>query len=349
MVPVLEAVPNFSQGRDPAFLDRLVRAVEETGAEVLDRTSDPDHHRSVVTLVGSPRAVEEAAVACARIAVGEIDLRGHSGVHPRIGALDVLPFVPLWGLTLEEARLTAARVGRRLASEVGVPVYFYASSSDPPGRPLSELRRGGFEALRGPLPPNRLPDLLPPGYDTPRLHPTAGAVCVGARPPLLAWNADVEGLSWDELRVLAGELRETGGGFDGLRVLALALQRQERIQISMNLEDIPRRDPWAVFQALERSVEERGGRLVRTEIVGLCPDRLLQAAAADRLRVPTPPFPETISSGLVAHLSRRASSAASRVLEALRATEEPVPDRLKVEVEGLVGELITETAAGMTE
>jgi glutamate formiminotransferase len=319
MIPVLEAVPNLSSGRDPDLVLRAIGAIEAEGVDVFDASSDPDHNRSVLTFAGAPDRVEGAAVALARVALEGIDLNEHRGVHPRVGALDVLPFVPLQGLTMADARRVAHRVGRRIAHEVGIPVWFYAEASEPPGRRLSELRRGGFEALLSSIPPGREPDVLPPGESLPSVHATAGGVCVGARPPLLAWNVDVTGLRMPVLRGLAAELREAGGGIPGLRVLALELPRQRRMQLSMNLEDAARRDPFGVFRTIEARVEALGGRVVRTEVIGLPPDELLAAAAADRLRVLDRTPPLALSSLLAGHLSRRAAIAVRRAIDALRA------------------------------
>lgn len=329
MVPVLEAVPNFSAGRDPELLERLTRAASEAGAEVLDVSADADHNRSVLTLVGAPADVEEAAVRLAAAAVEGIDLRRHDGVHPRVGALDVLPFVPLLGLTLDDARDSALRVGERLAREVGVPVYFYAAASDPPGRPLHELRRGGFEALAGAFPPDRPPDLLPPGWDRSGAHPTAGVTCVGARPLLLAWNVDVRGLAEADLREVAAGLRETGGGFPGLRALALALPSQGRLQISMNLEDVRNHPPFQVFRALEERILERGGEVVGTEVIGMIPDELILDAGADRLSLLDQTPSRVLSSRLVDHVARRAARELGRLVEAVRAAGDDAPPEVR--------------------
>jgi glutamate formiminotransferase / 5-formyltetrahydrofolate cyclo-ligase len=144
---VLEAVPNFSEGRDAGLVRGIAEAMAGAGAEVLDCSADPDHNRAVITIAGEPERVEDAVVAGAALALERIDLRRHRGVHPRIGALDVAPFVPLAGTTLEDARAAAHRAGRRLSMELGLPVFFYGAASEPPGRRLSELRRGGYEAL----------------------------------------------------------------------------------------------------------------------------------------------------------------------------------------------------------
>ena len=283
MVPVLEAVPNLSAGRDPEFLDRVVHAVSDAGAEVLDASADADHNRAVVTYVGTPGAVEDAAVATAHIAVEAIDLGVHEGVHPRVGALDVLPFVPLVGLTIEDARASAHRVGERIGREVGVPVYFYAEAAEPRGRSLAELRRGGFEALVGGFPEDRCPDILPAGWPEPGAHPTAGVTCVGARMFLLAWNVEVEGIAMEALQRIVGELREAGGGFRGLRALAFLLPSKGRLQLSMNLEDARNRRPFAVFREIESRVRAAGGSVVGTEVVGMVPGGLVFDAGVDRL------------------------------------------------------------------
>ncbi|HET9982907.1 MAG TPA: glutamate formimidoyltransferase [Longimicrobiales bacterium] len=300
---ILEAVPNFSEGRDPDLVATIAESMSAAGADVLDWSADPDHHRSVITVVGSPEQVEEAAVAAARVAFERIDLRRHTGVHPRIGALDVLPFVPLVGLTMDDARRSARRVGRRLADELGIPVFFYGQASDPPGRPLSALRKGGFEALAPGWPAERVPDLLPAGWPHAGAHPTAGATCVGARDLLLAWNVFLTGISLPDAAEIAARIRERGGGFRGLRALALRLPRRGALQISMNLEDLTATSPMAVYQRIEALAAERGGRIVETEVIGLVPDGLVLPAAADRLRLEPSAAERLLSQRLVAHLA----------------------------------------------
>jgi glutamate formiminotransferase len=282
MVRVLEAVPNFSEGRDLSIVRALVDVIAEHDVEVLDWSADPDHHRSVVTFIGAPEPVEDAAVAAARLAARHIDLRRHRGVHPRVGALDVLPFVPLHGLEMADAVASARRVGERIADD-GVPVYFYGRASDPPGRGLAELRRGGFEALAGGWPPGRHPD-VPPGSLAP--HPSAGVTCVGARPVLLAWNISVAGIDVGQARAIASRLRERGGGIPGLRALGLHLVEGDRMQISMNLEDTERTSPLLVFDRVESEVTALGGKVLETEVIGMIPDTLVHPGSADRLKLP---------------------------------------------------------------
>jgi len=284
MPALFEIVPNVSEGRDPAVLDALVRAVEGAGADVLDASSDPDHHRSVLTAVGTADQVVAAGLALAATALERIDLRHHQGVHPRIGALDVLPFVPLVGATLEDARALALEAAEGIAA-LGVPVYLYGWASDPPGRGLADLRKGGFEGLRLAWPEDREPDRIPQVWGHRGIHPTAGATCVGARSVLLAWNVYVEGLEIEHLKHIARAIRERSGGFAGLRALAFSLPSTGRMQISMNLEDPNGTSPFAVFDSVEKRVEESGGRVVETEIIGMIPDALLLTAATDRLRL----------------------------------------------------------------
>ncbi|MCI0432161.1 MAG: glutamate formimidoyltransferase [Gemmatimonadetes bacterium] len=302
-VRLLESVPNFSEGRDAAVVRDIVDAMRGAGADVLDWTADPDHHRSVVTVVGAPAAVENAAVAAARVALERIDLQRHQGVHPRIGAIDVLPFVPVSGLTMAEAVMSARRVGARIAEEVGIPVFFYAHASTPPGRTLAELRRGGWEALVGEWPADREPDILPERWSHPGAHPTAGAVCVGARNVLLAWNVVVRGVTLDELKRIAGRLRESGGGIRGLRAIAVRLRLRAELQLSMNLEDVDQAEPMAVFRRIESEIAERGGEIVRTEVVGLVPDRLATSAAADRIRLEAGAEARLLSQRLFSHVA----------------------------------------------
>jgi len=335
MVPVLEAVPNFSSGRDRSFLDRLVRAAEEQGTEVLDASADPDHHRAVLTFAGSPEAVEEASLAMARLAVDAIDLRSHYGAHPRIGALDVLPFVPLSGLTLEDARHTARRVAVRLAEEVGLPVFLYGAASDPPGRGLGDLRRGGFEALVDRFPDDRIPDLLPHGWPYPGAHPTAGAVCVGARPVMLAWNVEVEGVGIEAVRELARSLRERDGGVQGLRAIGIDRGRGHPVQLSMNLEGVESRDPFGVFLVIEREVRGMGGRIVGTEVIGLIPDRLMVGAGGDRMGLLDVGPDRLVSSRLAQHLQWRVETEMQRFLDVIEGCESELPEHVVEAIESL--------------
>ena len=302
MVQVLEAVPNFSEGRDLAVVRALVAAIGAADVEVLDWSADPDHHRSVVTYIGPPAGVEAASIAAARFALEHIDLTRHRGVHPRVGALDVMPFVPLEGLDMRDAVASAHRVGQAIAA-AGVPVWFYGAASDPPGRSLSTLRRGGFETLREGFPHDRRPD-LPPGATAP--HPTAGVTCVGARRVLLAWNVFVSGLEEGDARAIASRIRERDGGFAGVRALGLRLARQDRIQISMNLEDPDRTSPLSVFEVIEAEALARGGKVEETQVIGMMPDTLVLPGTAGRLLLPDPGPARVLSRRVAEHVRARA-------------------------------------------
>ena len=311
MVPVLEAVPNFSEGRDLGWIRELLQVIEREGVEVLDWSADREHHRSVVTYIGDPESVEAASMAAALFAMNGIDLRSHQGIHPRIGALDVLPFVPLHDLTMDSAVESARRVAGRLAAE-GIPVYLYGearygttgSRSD---RTLASMRRGGFEALCGGFPPGREPDLAASQWPG-KPHPTAGVTCVGARRVLLAWNVFVEGISLYALKAIARGLRESEGGFKHLRVLALALSETDRLQISMNLEDPEATSPYEVFDAIEERVEVGGGRVIETEVIGMIPDPLVLPAAGHRFRLLHPDESRLLSRRVSEYVSARGTS-----------------------------------------
>ena len=306
MLPVLEAIPNFSEGKDPDLLRAVVEVITRSGVEVLDWSADLHHNRSVVTFIGEPQAVEAAAVAAAVFSLEHLDLREHQGVHPRVGALDVLPFVPLQGLGLSDAVESAHRVGAKL-SELGLPVYFYGLASSPPGRRLADIRSGGFEALREQFPEGREPDLA---AGRSAAHPTAGVTCVGAREGLLAWNLYVEGVGLDRVHSLAAEVRESGGGFASLRALAFELEPGGRIQFSMNLEDMERTSPFDVFRYVEERLQSWGGRVAGTEVIGMIPDPLVLPAAADRLHLLDSLPSRLLSARLGRHVSERSLRAA---------------------------------------
>lgn len=303
MVKVLEAVPNFSEGRDMEKVSALVDVIAASDVEILDWSADPDHNRTVVTYIGDPGSVEQASVAAAAFALEHIDLRQHEGVHPRVGALDVLPFVPLQGLDMADAVASAHRVGRGIAT-LGIPVFFYGQASDPPGRTLSRIRRGGFEAVAEGFAEDLPPD-LPKGAERP--HRTAGATCVGARDVLLAWNVFVVGISEADAREIAAGVREVGGGFKGLRALGFCLPDQDRVQISMNLEDPVGTSVLDVFTAIEREVVALGGRVSETEVIGMIPDTLVHPAAVDRLLLSDFRPARVLSRRVAEYVSKRTS------------------------------------------
>ena len=279
--PRLECVPNVSEGRDHDRLRRLAKCIEAGGADLVDVHSDVDHHRSVFTFLGAAETVERAALAFARLAVASIDLRTHAGVHPRLGALDVMPFVPLAGLPMADAVVIAHRVGRALGSETGVPVFFYEEAAIVLGRrDLPELRAGGFERLAERMrDPRWRPDA---GPTTP--HPRAGAVVIGARRPLIALNAMLASGDLAGARAVATAIRErTPGGLPAVRALGLMLPSRGIAQISMNLIDYRRTSPRAVMDRLDGETARRGLSIAGYELVGCAPADALDEAARTRI------------------------------------------------------------------
>jgi glutamate formiminotransferase / 5-formyltetrahydrofolate cyclo-ligase len=271
---LFEAVPNFSEGRDEARISRIVGPVRETpGVRVLGLHSDPDHNRSVLTFAGGQEAVLAAAAALARACVEELDLTAQTGEHPRVGVLDVLPFVPLEGATLEEAVRLARLAGERLG-ELGLPVYLYeAATTSPHRRNLADVRRGGYEGLS-----SRMDEpLWRPDYGPRELDPRKGAVAVGARPFLVAFNAYLDTGDAGIAREIARRVRERDGGLPGLK--ALGLRVEGRAQVSMNLTDLDRTSIPAALEAVRAAAVEYGARVESTELVGLAPlDAILQTA-----------------------------------------------------------------------
>ena len=279
--PGLECVPNVSEGRDRDRLRRLAETVETAGARLVDVHRDVDHHRSVFTFLGPPATVERAALAFARLAVELIDLRVHAGVHPRIGALDVMPFVPLSGLPMADAVAIAHRVGRALASATGVPVFFYEEAAIVPGRrDLPELRTGGFERLGERLrDPRWRPDAGPAAP-----HPSAGAAAIGARRPLIALNAMLDSDDLGGARAVAAAIRErTPGGLAAVRALGVMLPSRGIAQVSMNLLDYRRTSPRLVMDRLDVETARRGLAVSHYELVGCATADALDDASSARI------------------------------------------------------------------
>jgi len=274
MLP-LESVPNFSEGRDRGTIDAIASALE-AHARLLDVHADEDHNRSVFTLVGSEDELGEALVAGVRVAIERIDLREHHGAHPRIGAADVVPIVPLRPADLQRARAAAAAVGGRIAGELGLPVFLYA----PPERGPAFYRRGGVAELQRRVDAGELaPDLGPK-----RLHERAGGVIVGARRPLIAFNVNLRG-DVAVARAIAARVREKGGGFPGVRALGLDLPRAGLVQVSMNVEDWEASALHDIVERVAAEAEERGAEVVGSELVGLMPAGAAAAAAGAMLRI----------------------------------------------------------------
>ncbi len=289
---LIECVPNFSEGRDAS----TVRAIEDAiasseGVRILRSERDTDHNRSVITFAGSPEAVAEGALRGIGVALERIDLRRHQGVHPRMGAADVVPFVPLEGATLADCVAIAHRAGEEVWKRFHVPVYFYeAAARVPERRMLENCRRGGFEN------PNLAPDL-----GGPSLHPSAGACIVGARKILIAFNIN---LATDDVaiaRAIARKIRTSSGGLPFLKALGLPLAARGLAQVSMNLTDFEQTPLHAVFDAVAREAALYGVEIAGSEIIGLIPEKALEDAAAHFLKC------ENFAPGLVLENRLRSS------------------------------------------
>ncbi len=263
---IVECVPNFSEGRDPVIVASIARAVSAMpGALLLDTTSDQDHNRSVLTFAGSPQAVMDAAVAAVHAAVEKIDLTRHAGVHPRLGVADVIPFVPVNGVTLEECAAFAREAGARIWDELRVPVYLYEAAAR-----RDECRR--LENVRKHAPHGLMPDI---GEGR---HPTAGVSVVGARKFLIAWNINLRTTDVAAARAIARSIRESSGGFPAVKSIGLPLESRGQAQVSINLVDFERTPLYVVFDAVKRLCDERGIEIAGSELIGMIPAAALESS-----------------------------------------------------------------------
>jgi len=274
----LESVPNFSEGRDARTIEALRQALE-THAEVLDVHADADHNRSVFTVVGEDDALVDALVAAVACARERIDLRRHDGAHPRIGAADVVPVVPLRPDQRERARAAAGRIAERLGSELALPVFLYGDLA--PGRGPAFFRTGGTEELQRRIDAGE----LSPDFGPSKLDARAGGVIVGARRPLIAFNVNLATDDAGVARSIASVVREQGGGFPGVRALGLALPRAGHAQVSMNVEDYEASALHEILARVEAEAAARGAEVSGSELVGLMPAAAAAAAAGAMLRI----------------------------------------------------------------
>ncbi|HET7568597.1 MAG TPA: glutamate formimidoyltransferase [Gaiellaceae bacterium] len=274
----LEAVPNFSEGRDRATVEAIGAALAGH-AELLDVHSDADHNRSVYTLVGEPEPLVQALLAGIAVARERIDLRRHEGAHPRIGAADVVPVVPVRPEDAERARETALELARRVGEELALPVFLYADCA--PGLGPAFFRRGGPEELQRRIDAGE----LVPDFGPSRLDPAAGGVIVGARRPLIAFNVDLAGDDLEAARAIARVVRERDGGFPGVRALGLRLARAGHVQVSLNVEDWEAAALHEIVATIEREAAARGLEVAGSELVGLMPAGAAVAAAGSLLRI----------------------------------------------------------------
>src|SRR6266571_3311421 len=284
MTQLVECVPNFSEGRRREVVEELIQVIAAVpGVTLLDHEMDPDHNRSVLTFAGEPDPVAEAAFRATERAARLIDLNHHAGQHPRMGATDVVPFVPVENVTLDDCAEIARRVGKRIGDELSIPVFLYeAAASRPERMSLADVRRGEFEGLREAIgkDPARRPDFGPE-----RIHPTAGATAVGARRFLVAFNANLDTGDVRIAKAVAAAIREQSGGLKNVRALGFSIENGRRAQVSMNLVDTEATPIHRVL-ALVRSEAARHGVMVSgCEIVGLVPEAALLEAARHALQL----------------------------------------------------------------
>jgi len=261
-MPLIECVANFSEGRDSQTVEAIEHAIRSVSRVMLLRSEmDPDHNRSVITFAGSPDDVVEGALAGIATAMEKIDLRRHVGVHPRIGAADVVPFVPLEGATLEDCAAIAHRAGEQVWRRLGVPVYFYEAAANTPDRaPLENVRRGGFEH------PALAPDL-----GGPALHPSAGACAIGARKLLIAFNMNLDTADLGIAKAIARKIRASSGGLLFLKAMGVPLASQNLVQVSMNLTDFEQTSLRQAADTVSAEAAARGVSIAGYQIIGLIP------------------------------------------------------------------------------
>src|SRR5258707_853704 len=278
MKRLIECVPNFSEGRDPANADAIVGAMRSVpGVYVLDREMDADHHRCVIMLAGEPDAVAEAAILGTGKAMELIDLTKHSGAHPRVGATDVLPFIPINGVTIEDCVALARRVGNEIWKRYRIPVFFYEAAATRPDRVnLENVRRGQFEGLREELKksPERQPDV-----GEPKVHPTAGVTVVGARKFLVAYNVNLNTSDVSIANKIAKAIRFSSGGLRYVKSMGVGLKGRNLVQVSINLTDFEQTPMHRVYEMVKREAERYGVVPVGSEIVGLIPKKAIEMAA----------------------------------------------------------------------
>jgi glutamate formiminotransferase / formiminotetrahydrofolate cyclodeaminase len=278
MKRLIECVPNFSEGRDASKVDAIVAAMREVpGVFLLDRESDADHNRSVVTIAGEPEAVAEAALRGVGKAAELIDLTHHTGAHPRMGATDVVPFIPIEGAGIEDCVALAKKAGRQIWERYRIPVYFYEAAAQRPERTnLETIRKGQFEGLREEVPrnPERAPDV-----GEPRLHPTAGATVVGARKFLIAYNINLNTPDLNVAKNICKSIRFSNGGLRYVKAMGVNLRARQLAQVSINLTDFEQTPIHRVFEMVKREAERYGVSIAGSEIVGLIPKKAIELTA----------------------------------------------------------------------
>jgi glutamate formiminotransferase len=283
MPRIIEAVPNISEGRRPGIIDEAVDALKRgPGVRVLDVQSDKDHNRSVLTLVGDEAGLETALLALFEVAVARIDLRSHRGEHPRLGAVDVVPFIPIEGASMADCVALARRVGAAAAERFGVPIFLYEeAATSPHRRNLEDVRRGQFEGLAA-----KMKDpLWAPDFGPAAPHPSAGATVIGARMPLIAYNINLGTADVEVAKRIAKGIRHSSGGYRFVKAMGLLLEERKVAQVSINMTDFKKTPLHRVFETVRAEAERHGVPVIGSEIVGLVPSEALLDAADYFLRL----------------------------------------------------------------
>jgi glutamate formiminotransferase len=280
---VIECVPNVSEGTDTDKINAIAGVIERTGAKLLNLSSDPNHNRTVITLAGEPQAVAEAAFDVARAAIASIDLTHHQGEHPRMGAVDVIPFIPVSGVTMAECCAIAEQVGKRIGEELNVPVYLYAESARvPQRRMLPTIREGEFEGFA-----EKIKDpAWQPDFGPAERHPTAGCVAVGARNFLIAYNVELDTSDVTIANRIAKSMRESSGGLMNVQARGIFLADKQRAQVSMNILNFATTPLYRVFELVRMEAARYGVGIVKSELIGLAPAQAFMDVASYYLQLP---------------------------------------------------------------
>ena len=268
MKRIMECVPNFSEGRDLQKIDQIVAPFRaKTGVKLLDYSNDEDHNRLVVTVVGEPESLRDAVLEAIGVAVRLIDLNHHTGQHPRMGAADVVPFIPIRGVTMDDAIALSKEVGRAVAERYGVPVFLYEKSATAPHRDLAAIRKGEFEGMAEKI---HLPEWKP-DFGPAERHPTAGTVAIGARMPLVAYNINLSTPSLEIAHDIAKKIRFIGGGLRHCKAMGVELKDRGITQVSINMTDYTRTALYRAFELVRIEARRYGVSIVGSEIIGLVP------------------------------------------------------------------------------
>jgi len=278
MVKLVECVPNFSEGRNREVIDAIINEAKQYKIKIVDMTPDADHNRTDVTMIGEPDEVKNAALAMAIKAVELIDMEKHKGEHPRMGAMDVVPFIPLLNTTMEECIQLAHSFAKEFSEKTGVPCFLYEEAATRPERKnLADVRRGEYEGLKEEIGKN--PDKVP-DYGPNRIHPTAGATAVGAREFLIAFNVNLATNDINIAKTIAKAVRHSGGGYRFVKAMGFEIKEKNMVQVSMNMTNYKRTPLFRVFETIKREAERYGTQVVSSEIVGMVPlDAIVDVAA----------------------------------------------------------------------